>query len=120
MFDYIVSMKGLETIPLKTTKNGALELIKAFFDQATPTTNQILQQIDQGVPFTTSFLRIESNPEQTNPEQIKAAPNSSLRPKKVAAKKSVLSAKVSDYLDRRGRPAKKVAKKTPKRKNTRG
>ena len=58
MFDYTVVLKGLETIPLRTSKNGALGLIGSFFDGTSITPKEILEQVDAGGLFKTDFIQV--------------------------------------------------------------
>lgn len=57
MYYYAVQIKGLETIPLRTTREGAVSLINSF-DMAGATAPEIVEQVDRGTGFKNSFIGV--------------------------------------------------------------
>lgn len=94
MFCYAITIKGLESIPLRTSRDGAIALINAF-DNAGPTANEIVEQVDRGTPFKNTFVGvsrvIEIEEQSPNFEKSLAKVKAKFSPaEKAVLKKAVL------------------------------
>lgn len=57
MFHYTVMIKGLEKIPLRTNRQGSIDLIGAF-NHEVGFIPIIMEQVDRGTPFKNGFIEI--------------------------------------------------------------
>jgi hypothetical protein len=96
-FGYEVTIKGLENIPLRTTRTGVTNLVDAFSEEnankalgrpMNDLTRIVVEQIDNGTPFLNSFVQIKpiDIPKKVVPKKAvakKVAPKKEVTPKKV-------------------------------------
>lgn len=69
MYHYSVMIKGLEKIPLRTNRQGSIDLIGAFNHEVgfIPT---IMEQVDRGTPFKNGFIEIARIVEDEQPPMV--------------------------------------------------
>jgi len=101
MYNYTVVIKGLEKVPLKTTRPGAMCLISAF--KKDECDSLILDKVDQGVAFKNDTIQVMLDIEQE--KSVKKPVNGKAK----SAKKPV-NGKVTSP----GTPMKKSVKKSGK------
>lgn len=98
-FNYTVVIRGLDGIPLRTTAQGAKELMKSFHDE--PNMEQLLlEAVDSGAPFKNSLVSVtavfprpkaafKQAPAMMTTAMTTAVAAKSTAPKKAVKKKAV-------------------------------
>lgn len=79
MFDYELSILGLDGVPLKTNKIGVIALVDAFGKKAM--TSLVVEQIDKGIPYKNSLIQISISQQEklTKPAKKSASKTSKIK-----------------------------------------
>lgn len=65
IFDYEVTIKGMETIPLRTTKTGLIALMKAFDKDENICESLIKAMREKGIAFKTNLVSVRLRKKKT-------------------------------------------------------